>query len=464
MSDNLPPVHFLSLGCFRNTVDSEGMLRALVREGFALTDVPEEAGVLVVNTCGFIDLAKQESIDTILELSLLKQRGRAQLIAVVGCLVERYRGELERLLPEVDVFLDLREESSIGRIVKEKLGAAAGAPAAQAPGRMQAAGPARGRDPGRIPLTPPHLAFLKIAEGCSRHCTFCTIPSIRGVFSARDAEEIVREARFLESSGVKELNIISQDTVSYRDEEGRGLVTLVSRLLSGTGIPWIRLLYLHPSGLDEDLMDLLSREERLLGYVDVPIQHAATRILRRMRRGMEKGDIERLVRRLKERVPGLTLRTTVLVGFPGETEEDFTELLAFLEATRFDRLGAFGFSCEEGTPAARLPGQVPEEVKAWRQAEVLDLQRRISHEECRKRVGEVTTVLVDGRTAVDDLSAGADPDPFPQSRPGYIARSRREAYDVDGVVYLAGNFTPSEFTKVRIVDAADYDLLGIPAG
>lgn len=444
----LPLVHFLSLGCFKNTVDSEGMIRDLVREGFRLTDSPEEAGVIVVNTCCFIDLAKEESIDAVLEASLLKEKGRAEFLVVVGCLVERYKREFERLLPEVDLFLDLREEEAIGRKIRERLGMVSESAAIQ--------------DPGRIPLTPSHLAFLKIAEGCSRRCTFCTIPEIRGPFRCRDADDLVREASYLESTGVKELCLISQDTVSYRDGKGRGIDDLVSMLLAKTGMPWVRLLYLNPSGLGERLVDLLCREERLLGYVDMPIQHASSRVLRRMGRGMGRMHIERLVERLRERIPGLTLRTTVLVGFPGETDEDFRELLAFLEEARFERLGAFAFSREEGTPAARLPRQVPGEVVAQRFAEVMELGRRISRENCRGRVGEVTSVLVDRRVEPEEAPGEAGFEDFYRRAVRFIGRSRREAYDVDGLIYLAGNFTPGEFARIRIVDSSDYDLVGVP--
>lgn len=420
-----------------------------MNEGFELTERPQESGIIVVNTCGFIDPAKEESIEAILEAALYKKSGKLEALVVAGCMVERFREDLERLIPEVDLFLGLDEEGGIGKALKEKLGLA-----------PEIKIPAAGRGHGRVFLTPPHLSFLKIAEGCSRRCSFCTIPSIRGQFRSKSIDELVKEAQHLESLGVRELNVISQDTVSYRDRSGRGLVELLRQILSNTGIPWIRLLYLNPAGFGDDLMDLLGLEERLLAYVDIPIQHISNTLLKRMGRGVSREDIEALIWALRQRVPGVTLRTTVLVGFPGEEDDHFRELLDFLEEVQFERLGVFPFSCEEGTPASRLPGQVAEEVKQERCFQVMELQRAISWKKCRARRGTRTEVIVD--TAIDK----ADPDDevirLLARRPdiSFIGRSRCEAYEVDGVIYLAGEYEVGEFADVRIVDSMEYDLVG----
>jgi ribosomal protein S12 methylthiotransferase len=323
--------------------------------------------------------------------------------------------------------------------------------------------PSPGKEPptGRagISLTPRHIAFLKIAEGCSRRCTFCSIPSIRGPYRSRDAGEIVEEAVRLESAGVRELTVVSQDTVSYIDGRGRGLVELVEALLRRTSIPWIRLLYLNPGAFPEGLIDLLAGERRLLGYVDLPIQHIATPVLRRMGRSTGRGDIERLIDTLRGRVDGLVLRTTVLVGFPGEREEDFEELMEFVERVKFERLGGFAYSCEEGTPASRLPGQVPGEVKQDRLDRLMELQRSISREHCRDRLGETVTVLVDGETSPDEPVSELLDGVVPAGPVGWVGRSRCEAYEVDGSIYLSGAFGAGEFAEVEIVGAGDYDLV-----
>ncbi len=439
-------IYVLSLGCFKNTVDSENMIADLVREGFSVVSDPADADVIVVNTCGFIDPAKEESIEAVLEASSYRKTGTAELLVVVGCLVQRYKSELQAWIPEVDLFLDLEEEVNIAGALVELLGR---------PVREGEAG--AGTD--RIALTPRHLAFLKIAEGCSRHCTFCSIPAIRGPYRSRDAGDLVEEALKLESAGVSELTVISQDTVSYADRKGRRLVDLVESLLARTAVPWIRLLYLNPGEFPESLIGLLAREERLLGYVDLPIQHITTPVLERMGRNTDRAGIERLIESLRQRVEGLVLRTTILVGFPGEREEDFEELLEFVEAVRFERLGGFVFSCEEGTPAARLPDQVPDEVRQDRLDRLMDLQRRISREHCRGRVGKTVTVLVDGEVPPDEpVSELLDGVP-PEERVRYVGRSRCEAYEVDGAIYLVGRFSVGEFAKVEIIDSGDYDLL-----
>lgn len=423
-------------------------MSALESEGFEFVDDPEHAGIIVVNTCGFIDPAKEESIETILEASMLKTGKREVILVVLGCLVERYKNDLKLLLPEVDIFLDLKEEERIGKVLKDKLGLRS---------EMEHVICERTRPR----LTPEHVSFLKVAEGCSRHCTFCTIPTIRGTYRSRGVDDLFDEARRLESAGVKELNIISQDTVSYLDEKGHRLVHLLEKLLAGTKIPWIRLLYMNPSGFDDSLIDLLRREERLLGYVDIPVQHASDQILKRMGRQSTRKSIERLIYILRDRIPGVILRTTVMVGFPGEADKHFRELLDFIEEIKFDRLGVFSYSREEGTPASLLDGQVAEEVIQERSALVQELQRTISRMKGSERNGELTTVLVDAEIGDGDVEISGDAALSEREGMTHIGRSRCEAYDVDGLIYLSGAFTVGELGRARIVDSGDYDFFAV---
>ncbi len=445
----LPKVYFISLGCFKNTVDSEEMLWQLAQEGFTFTEDPVEAGVIIVNTCGFIDAAKEESIDVILNAAQLKTGHPKPQLVVVGCLVERYRVELLELIPEIDLFLDLRQEERVGQALKKLLG-------------RSSTGSGAKTDRGRIGITPPHISFLKIAEGCSRHCTFCTIPAIRGAFRSRGIDELINEACRLESAGVRELNIISQDTVSFRDNLEYGLEDLLQNLLAKTKIPWIRLLYLNPAGFSERLIDIIAGENRLLGYVDLPIQHISDHVLKNMGRKSRRTDIETLITKLRNRIPDVTLRTTVMVGFPGEEEEHFSELIDFIDQVRFDRLGVFAYSNEEGTPASRLGGHIAEEEKEERCVQVMELQNRISLEMCRARIGERTTILVDGPVETPVIDDGRGPVVKSESGFEYVGRSKREAYDVDGLIYLSGDYRKGEFAVVKVVDAAEYDLFAEP--
>jgi ribosomal protein S12 methylthiotransferase len=423
-------------------------MSALEGEGFGFIDNPEHAGVIVVNTCGFIDPAKEESIETILEASTLKSEKREVILVVLGCLVERYKNDLKHLLPEVDIFLDLKEEERIGKVLKERLGLRS---------EMEYVFCERTRPR----LTPKHVSFLKVAEGCSRHCTFCTIPTIRGAYRSRGVDDLLDEAGRLESAGVKELNIISQDTVSYLDDNGYGLVQLLEKLLAETKIPWFRLLYMNPSGFDDSLVDLLCREERLLGYVDIPVQHASDQILKRMGRQSTRKDIERLISKLRDRMPGVILRTTVMVGFPGEAEKHFRHLLDFIEEIKFDRLGVFSYSREEGTPASLLDGQVADEIIQERSALVQELQRTISRMKGKERNGELTTVLVDADIGDGDVEISGDVAISEWEGTTHIGRSRCEAYDVDGLIYLSGAFTVGELCRAKIVDSGDYDLFAV---
>ncbi len=442
-----PRIGLVTLGCDKNTVDSEKMMAALVGGGARVSSEVEEAEVVIVNTCGFIDVAKDQSIETIIEATGLKEAGGAKAVVAVGCLVQRYKEELQEEIPEVDLFLGLTE---LDRLLPEL--------------RDRGLLPAED-DPVPIMERPlrvlssetPHTSFLKISEGCDHTCSFCAIPLMRGLHRSAPVEDLVREAQALEAQGVKELNIVSQDTTWYGRDRRRGaegadaalLPGLLRALLEETGVPWYRLFYMYPSGITEEMVGLLAGGSRLLPYLDVPIQHGSDRVLEAMRRPERQKTIREQVRWLRDVVPDLTLRTTVIVGFPGETTDDFQILLDFLEEMRFDRVGAFPYSVEEGTPAAEMEDQVPPETRRERLEEVMAVQSGISLELNQRHVGSVQRALVD--FILDD-----DPD-F-----GAVARTAGQAIDVDGITNLSpgGSVKPGEFVEVEIVDALEHDLIG----
>lgn len=476
----------VTLGCDKNTVDSERILGRLAGAGARVTGDAEGADVVVVNTCGFIEAAKEESIEAILEAVRLKEEGRARAVVAVGCLVQRYKEELAAELPEVDLFLGLGEAD---RLVPEL----------RARGLLEAPPdfvPMMERPLRILTTATPHTSYLKISEGCDHGCAFCAIPLMRGKHRSTPIDVLVREARELESAGVVELNLVSQDTTWYgRDRPRAGapaggagdyfvgrpfagmagmalqgggggglgrardhgpapglsrrgaLPELLRALLDGTAIPWFRLFYMYPSGIYPELVELIAAEERILPYLDVPIQHGADAVLKRMRRPERRETIRERVRWLREAIPELVLRTTVIVGFPGETEEDFEALLDLLEEVRFDRVGAFAYSVEEGTPAAAMPDQVPEAVKRERLERLLDVQRGISLERNEAWVGREVEVLVDREAGADGAACG---------------RTAGQASEIDGVVWLAGGgeVRPGTFVRARIIEALEDDLTG----
>ena len=438
-----PRLGLVTLGCDKNTVDSEHMMAALVSAGARVTSDVENADVVVVNTCGFIEAAKEQSIDTILSACALKERGRVKAVAAVGCMVQRYRDELAREIPEVDLFLGIAEMS---RLVPEL----------RARGHIGDAFVPNMEKPLRILATETrHVSFLKISEGCDHRCAFCAIPHMRGLHRSADLESLVAEARGLGEQGVRELNIVSQDTTWYgrdlrrRDRSAPLLQDLLEALLVGTGVDWYRLLYMYPSGITRGLVDLIAREPRLLPYLDMPLQHGSDDVLARMRRPERQATIRERVRWLRDSIEDLTLRTTVIVGFPGETDDDVRVMLDFLEEIRFDRVGAFAYSVEEGTAAAEMPDQVPEDVKAERLECVMEHQRGISYESNLGRIGTRTSALVDTMTP--------DEDGFEA-----VGRTRGQAPEVDGRTFLTGaaGASAGDIVEVEIVDADDYDLTG----
>lgn len=436
-------IGFVSLGCPKNLVDTEVMMGTLAARGHAITADPEQADAIVVNTCAFIDPAKQESVDTILEMARFKQEGRARRLIVAGCLVERFRDEIRASIPEVDAVLGTNE---IERIAEACEGSApAGGPAE--PYLYHHLTP-------RLLATPRHYAYIKINEGCDHPCSFCVIPQFRGRFRSRSPESVLAEARALFAQGVREINLIGQDTTAYGDDLGLqdGLAQLLGQLarLETPHRKWIRFLYCYPNRISPRLLDVLAEHEALVKYIDMPLQHASARILKRMKRGGSGEIFLRLIERIRRAVPGVAVRTSMIVGFPGETEQDFEELCRFVEAAQFDRLGVFGYSDEETSASWHLDGKVDRRTIYNRKRRLMALQRRISRRLNRALAGREFEVLVEG--------------PSPESELLWQARMASQAPEIDGVCYIAdpGPRAPraGEFRRMRITRAHDYDLTG----
>ena len=431
-------VGFVSLGCSKNLVDTEVMLYNLHSAGFEITPNEEEAEIIVVNTCGFIESAKQEAIDNILDAEKLKEWGKCRHIIATGCLVERYREEVMRELPEIDALVGIGSLCDIAEACKAVM---RGEKYTSFRDKETAA---LGGD--RIVTTEPHTAYLKISEGCDNLCTYCAIPLIRGKHRSRKIEEIVAEAKDLEGMGVKELNLIAQDTTRYGlDIYGEySLARLVRALTVETSIPWIRLLYCYPDKITDELISELRGNDRLVKYMDIPIQHISDSVLARMNRHGDGAMIRATVKKLRDRVPGIVLRTTAMVGFPGETDEDFTELCEFVKEAKFD---AFTFSPEEGTAAAEMPDQIDEQTKQDRYDCLMQTQLTVAEEKNAEKVGTTVEVLCDGFDAVAEV---------------YYGRSYADAPDVDGKVYFTSKrkINPGAFVEVKVTEALDYDLVG----
>lgn len=436
-------VGLVSLGCPKNLVDAEVMLGMLREAGFELTGREQEADVLIVNTCSFINDAKEESIKTILELAGHKENGPCRALLVTGCLAQRYPEELLKEMPEVDAVIgtgSLEEvPGAIRRVLEGRRVSLVGEP-----GYLH-----KTRSP-EIQATPPYTTYLKIAEGCDNRCAYCAIPALRGPFRSRLPDDILQEAEALARRGVKEMVLVAQDTTRYGTDlfHRPALAELIRRLLRVEGPVWFRLLYTYPTLLTEDLIQLMAVEEKLCRYLDLPLQHAARSVLKRMNRPGSGEEAVRLVEKLRSAVPGITLRTSFIVGFPGETEEDFQELLDFMSEAAFDRVGVFAYSREEGTPAAEMAGQVPEEVKMLRRDRAMTLQQKISLSKNLKKVGEVMPVLVEG--------------PDSRKKGIYTGRSEGDAPDIDGKVHFKSNrdLKPGDFVKVLVTKAREYDLTG----
>ena len=437
-------LYMVSLGCSKNLVDSEVMLGLLEKDGYQVTEGPEDANLLLVNTCGFIGSAVKEAIDEILALARYKKDDPAKKLVVTGCLVQRYGAELEKELPEVDLFIGT---NGFHTIVKQLYGIKHPLPLAhsleQAPYLMDSAIP-------RKISTPPHRAYMKITEGCINRCSYCLIPDIRGKLRSRTIADLMAEARRLDTEGIKELTLVAQDLLAYGiDLDGKvNLIDLLRSLLAETGIPWIRLLYLHPARVREDLLHLMAENSRLLPYLDIPLQHVSDHILRLMNRPYTKKQLIRLIETARAILPKSALRTTMMVGFPGETEEDLAEMADFLTTYQFDHLGVFAYANEDGCRAAGLPGQVEENTKEERLQKIMELQADISFNALQKQVGKVEQVLVEGFSRETDLLLEG--------------RTRYQAPDeIDGCVYITrGIVKPGTLADVMITEAHTYDLVG----
>jgi ribosomal protein S12 methylthiotransferase len=450
-----PRIGLVTLGCDKNTVDSEKMMAALLGHGARVSSDVEGSDVVVVNTCGFIEAAKEQSIETLLEACQMKGEGEGsvQAVVAVGCMVQRYKEQLEAEIPEVDLFLGLTEMASLVPELRER---------GLLPEESDAI-PNMERPLRILSTETPHTSFLKISEGCDHTCAFCAIPSFRGLHRSAPLEDLVAEAQALSRQGVKELNIISQDTTWYgrdlwrKDRSSPLLPGLLRALVSDTDVPWYRLFYMYPSGITAEIVEFMATEKAIVPYLDMPLQHGSDRILEAMRRPERQSVIRERVAWLRDGIPDLTLRTTVIVGFPGETDDDFREMLDLLEEVRFDRVGAFTYSVEDGTPAADMPDQIPQSLMRERLEEVMDLQRMISADRNLELIGQRTVALV------DDLVS--DPGPLGEAaegRPVGVARTVGQAIDVDGVTHLYPDdrIIPGEFVTVEIMDAAEYDLVG----
>jgi ribosomal protein S12 methylthiotransferase len=435
-------INIVSLGCARNLVDSEVMAGVLRQAQYEVVSHATEADIVLVNTCSFIDAAKEESIDAILEVAKLKEEGRLRTLVVAGCLPQRYADDLARELPEVDLFIGTGEVPRIAEILKfHRLNKK----------RLYVGLPSYLYDHAtpRLRATASHTAFVKVSEGCDHKCAFCIIPELRGPHRSRAIDSVVDEATALARDGVKEINLIAQDLSAYgRDRrDGTTLYGLLRELDTVPGVEWIRLLYAYPNFLDDALLDLIRESRKICKYIDIPFQHASRRVLTRMRRGKSGSAVREAIARLRGAIPGITLRTSMIVGFPGETEDDFRELLDFVEEAEFERLGVFKYSTEEGTAAALMEQQVSEGVKERRWQEVMELQAEISRKKNEALIGTVSRVII------ESLDAGSGM---------HLGRTQAHAPEVDGVVYVTGKgeIRPGDFVNVKMTRAQDYDLIG----
>ena len=447
--ENGPRIGLVTLGCDKNTVDSERMMAALLGHGARVSSEVEDADVVIVNTCGFIQAAKEQSIETILEACDMKATGGLKAVVAVGCLVQRHGAELQEEIPEVDLFLGLSELATL-------------VPELRSRGLLPEEDdtiPLMERPLRILSTETPHTSYLKISEGCDHTCAFCAIPLMRGLHRSQPVAELVREAAGLGAAGVREINIVSQDTTWYgrdlrrHDRSAPLLPELLRALLAGTEIPWYRLFYMYPSGITRELVSLIAEEERILPYLDMPIQHGSDRILELMRRPERQATIRERVGWLRDAVPELTLRTTVIVGFPGETDDDFRDLLDLLDEVQFERVGAFTYSLEEGTRAAEFEGMVHADVMTDRMEEVMELQRGISLDRNLDLVGKTQTVLVDQCVEEDPEYAA-------------VGRTEGQAMDVDGVTHLVTSrgLKAGDMVRATIVEAHDYDLVAKVVG
>lgn len=434
----------ISLGCDKNLVDTEMMLGLLNRDGHTFTDDEHEADIIVINTCCFINDAKEESVNTILEMAELKKEGRCKALIVTGCMAQRYKQEILDEIPEVDGILGTSTYDEIANVLNRVL---------EGTGQQEScfhdlnALPVV--DAPRIVTTGGYYAFLKIAEGCDKHCTYCIIPSLRGSYRSVPMERLLKEAKALADQGVKELILVAQETTLYGvDLYGeKSLPKLLKELCKISGIQWIRIQYCYPEEITQELIDTIAAEEKICHYLDIPIQHASDTILKRMGRRTNRRQLRDMIARLREQIPDIALRTTLISGFPGETEEDHETLMQFVDEMEFERLGVFAYSQEEDTPAASFPDQVPQEIKEERRDEIMELQQEISFEKSESMVGRVLEVMIEGKVADENA---------------YVGRTYMDAPGVDGLIFVNTDLElmSGDFIRVKVTGAMEYDLIG----
>lgn len=435
-------VSLVSLGCAKNLVDAEVMLGHLPADRYEITTDEASADIIVVNTCSFIDEAKEESVEMILDLAEHKETGQCSLLIVAGCMPQRYRDDLAKELPEVDLFIGTGDAPRIVELIENRNVDAA-------PLEIGTPDYLYDHDTPRLRSSPFYSTYVKIAEGCDNRCSFCVIPEVRGTLRSRTIESVVAEIERLVAEGVKEVNLIAQDVTAYGvDYCGSSqLVELLRELVKIEGLQWLRLLYAYPDGITDDLLELMAAEEKLCNYLDVPLQHIDDEVLAMMSRRVDEVAIRQLIERIRHRLPDVTLRTSLIVGFPGETDEQFNKLLAFVKEGHFERVGVFRYSREEGTPAAALENQVPARIKRARYHKIMKAQSRVSFRKNRELIGQVESVLVEGFSEETELLLRG--------------RSVRQAPDVDGQVYItAGRADVGDIVPLKITDSSEYDLIG----
>lgn len=433
---------FISLGCDKNLVDTEMMLGMLTEKGYEITDDEREADAVVVNTCCFIHDAKEESIHTILEMAELRKSGDVKALLVAGCLAQRYREEIQEEIPEVDAIIGTTAIDSIVTALEEIL-------AGKKQNHMEDVNRKPVYDKKRIVTTGGHYAYLKIAEGCDKHCSYCIIPKVRGNYRSIPMESLVEEAKQLAEFGAKELILVAQETTLYgMDLYGRKcLPQLLHKLCEIEGLYWIRILYCYPEEITDELIETIRTEDKICKYLDIPIQHASDRILKRMGRRTNQQELRDMVAKLRKEIPDICLRTTLITGFPGETQEDHEELLSFVDEMEFDRLGVFTYSPEEDTPAAAFADQIDEDLKSERQAELMELQQEIAFEKAEDMIGRTVLAMVEGKVPEENA---------------YVARTYKDAPNVDGFLFLqtGKELMTGDFVRARITGSYEYDLIG----
>ena len=433
---------FVSLGCDKNLVDSEVMLGIIRERGFTITNDETEADIIIVNTCCFINDAKEESINTILEMAEYKKTGNLKALIVTGCLAQRYHKEIAEEIPEVDGIIGTSSYEAISSVIDKAL-------EGKFTEEIKSIDYLPEQEVKRVMTTGGFFSYLKIAEGCDKHCTYCIIPSLRGKYRSRPMDALINEATYLAENGVKELILVAQETTLYgTDIYGeKKLPELLRQLAKIEGIEWIRILYCYPEEITDELIQVIKEEDKVCKYLDMPIQHASNNVLKRMARRTSNEELREKIAKLKQEIPEICLRTTIITGFPGETQEDHEQVLDFIDEISFDRLGVFTYSEEEGTPAAKLDGKIDEDVKLARQEEIMNLQQAISYDNSVELIGKTLKVLIEGRLPEENV---------------YIGRTYRDAPNVDGYCFVSSDnqLMSGDFVNVKITEAKEYDLVG----